>query len=78
MFQFQVGTKLPTTYAFALVERCQNDGIRLRMYLSGEVTHMKTNGIDSFSRLLNVRSMITSTNDADRLFYSLKVTFLLI
>ncbi|KAH7518206.1 probable helicase MAGATAMA 3 isoform X2 [Ziziphus jujuba] len=71
--KFQVGTKLPTTYAFALVESCQNNRIILRMYLAGEVTHMKTNGIDSCSRLLNMRSMITSTNDADRFFNSLKI-----
>ncbi|KAL5564868.1 hypothetical protein UlMin_028032 [Ulmus minor] len=72
--KFQQGSKLPTTYAFALVENCQNNRIVLRMYLAGEVIRGKTDcKLQSSSRLSNVRSLITSVNGADRLFYSLKI-----
>lgn len=71
--KFQEGAKLPTTYAFALVESVQNNRIVLRTYLAGEFTHGKTGVTESSSRLSNVRSLITSMNEADRLFYSLKV-----
>ena len=73
ILQFQEGAKLPTTYAFALVESVQNNRIVLRMYLAGEFTHGKTDVTESSSRLSNVQSLITSMNEADRLFYSLKV-----
>lgn len=78
ILQFQEGAKLPTTYAFALVESVQNNRIVLRMYLAGEITNGKTDVTESSSRLLNVRSLITSMNEADRLFYSLKVKQVLI
>ncbi|XP_024022736.1 probable helicase MAGATAMA 3 isoform X2 [Morus notabilis] len=71
--KFQEGARLPTTYAFTLVESVQNNRIVLRMFLDGEFTHGKTDVIESSSRLTNVRALITSTNEADRLFYSLKV-----
>lgn len=73
ILQFQVGAKLPTTYAFALVESCQNNRIVLRMYLAGEFKHGKKDVTEISSRLSSVRSLITSVNEADRLFYSLKV-----
>lgn len=74
--QFQDGTRLPTTYAFALVENCQNDRFRLRMYLAGEVEHYNTDVVKSCQRLLNMRSLITSpTSEVEKLFYSLKVSF---
>jgi senataxin len=77
--QFQEGTRLPTTYAFALVESCQNDRFRLRMYLAGEVQHYNTDVVKSSQRLLNMRSRITSpTSEVEKLFYSLKVNFLII
>nr|POF00480.1 putative helicase magatama 3 [Quercus suber] len=71
--KFQDGTRLPTTYAFALVENCQNDRFRLRMYLAGEVQHYNTDVVKSCQRLLNMRSLITSpTSEVEKLFYSLK------
>nr|XP_023920246.1 probable helicase MAGATAMA 3 isoform X2 [Quercus suber] len=72
--KFQDGTRLPTTYAFALVENCQNDRFRLRMYLAGEVQHYNTDVVKSCQRLLNMRSLITSpTSEVEKLFYSLKI-----
>lgn len=76
LFQFQEGTRLPTIYAFALVENCQNDRFRLRMYLSGEVEHSNRDVVQPCQRLLSMRALITSpTSEVDKLFYSLKVTF---
>ncbi|GLT64323.1 hypothetical protein SLA2020_368260 [Shorea laevis] len=73
---FQEGTRIPTTYAFALVENCQNNSFRLRMYLAGEVEHSNTDVVKSCQRLLSMRTVITSpTSEVDKLFYSLKVTF---
>ncbi|KAB1206980.1 putative helicase MAGATAMA 3 [Morella rubra] len=71
---FQEGTRLPTTYAFALVENCQNDRFRLRMYLSGEVEHSNRDVVQPCQRLLSMRALITSpTSEVDKLFYSLKI-----
>lgn len=76
LFQFQDGTRLPTTYAFALVENCQNDRFRLRMYLAGEVEHSTPDAVKYSQGLLRMRTLITSpTSEVDKLFYSLKVTF---
>ncbi|XP_062178098.1 probable helicase MAGATAMA 3 isoform X2 [Alnus glutinosa] len=70
---FQEGTRMPTTYAFALVENCQNNSFRLRMYLAGEVEHSNTDVVKSSQRLLSMRTVITSpTSEVDKLFYSLK------
>ena len=67
---------MPTTYAFALVENCQSNSFRLRMYLAGEVEHSNTDVVKSCQRLLSMRNLITSpTSEVDKLFYSLKVTF---
>ncbi|KAF4347573.1 hypothetical protein G4B88_009929 [Cannabis sativa] len=71
--KFQEGAKLPTAYVFALVESCQNNRIILRMYLAGEFTPGKKDVIEISSRLSSVRSLITSNNEADRLFYSMKI-----
>lgn len=71
---FQEGTRIPTTYAFALVENCQNNSFRLRMYLAGEVEHSNTDVVKSCQRLLSMRTVITSpTSEVDKLFYSLKI-----
>ncbi|KAG6711208.1 hypothetical protein I3842_05G042000 [Carya illinoinensis] len=71
---FQDGTRLPTTYAFASVENCQNDRFRLRMYLAGEVEHTTPDVVKYSQGLLRMRALITSpTSEVDKLFYSLKI-----
>ncbi|XP_062109924.1 probable helicase MAGATAMA 3 [Humulus lupulus] len=71
--KFQEGARLPTAYVFAFVESCQNNRIILRMFLAGEFTPGKKDVIENSSRLSSVRSLITSNNEADRLFYSMKI-----
>lgn len=71
--QIQDGARLPTTYAFALVESCQHTRIVLRLYLAGEFTNGKTDIVEPSPRLSSIRSLITSVKEAERLFYSLKV-----
>ncbi|XP_059433882.1 probable helicase MAGATAMA 3 isoform X1 [Corylus avellana] len=71
---FQGGTRMPTTYAFALVENCQSNSFRLRMYLAGEAEHSNTDVVKSCQRLLSMQNLITSpTSEVDKLFYSLKI-----
>ncbi|XP_056694647.1 probable helicase MAGATAMA 3 [Spinacia oleracea] len=51
-------TKLPETYAFALVEHRQNDSLRLRMFLQGEIKGTDTHHTKSSARLVNMRSCV--------------------
>lgn len=53
------GGKLPNAYAFALVEHRQQDKIRLRLYLGGEVKRFNTDEIQSRPRLLNMRPVVS-------------------
>ncbi|KAK9932496.1 hypothetical protein M0R45_019731 [Rubus argutus] len=55
-------------YAFALVERSQADYIQIRMYLAGEVRNLNTDIVESCPRLSEVRSLVTSTDEGDKLF----------
>ncbi|XP_038881790.1 probable helicase MAGATAMA 3 isoform X2 [Benincasa hispida] len=71
--KFQENARLPTTYAFALVESRQQSKLRLRMYLAGEVTHKGVEAIVSSPRLLKVRSHITSSSKDGIYIYSLKI-----
>lgn len=83
--QFEEGKKLPTTFAFALVEHRNVDEmggsgqttdfrclvrLRLRMYLAGEVISMNTENIKSSTRLQNMRMLLS---DVGKPLYILKV-----
>ncbi|XP_004230529.1 probable helicase MAGATAMA 3 [Solanum lycopersicum] len=57
--EFGDGKRLPTAYAFALVEDRRPDKIRLRMHLSGEVKQLNTQEIEACSRLLSMRPLVT-------------------
>nr|XP_016466044.1 PREDICTED: probable helicase MAGATAMA 3 [Nicotiana tabacum] len=57
--EFGEGKRLPTAYAFALVEDRRPDKIRLRMYLSGEVKQLSTEETEACPRLLNMRPLVT-------------------
>ncbi|XP_044479104.1 probable helicase MAGATAMA 3 isoform X1 [Mangifera indica] len=71
--EFKEGSKLPTTYAFALVEHTQPNLLRLRMYLAGEVIHMNEDAVKS-ERLVNMCSLITSSVKAvEKCLFSLKI-----
>lgn len=60
-------------YAFALVESRNKQEIKLRMYLAGEVRDLNADAIHYSPRLQQVRLLITSTADGDRLFDVTKV-----
>lgn len=68
--QFGDGKRLPTAYAFALVEDRRPDKIRLRMHLSGEVKQLNTQEIEACSRLLSMRPLVTENA---KLLHVLKV-----
>ncbi|KAK9279538.1 hypothetical protein L1049_013217 [Liquidambar formosana] len=68
--KFEEGTELPSAYAFALVEHCQTNCLRLRMYLAGEVKRINVDEAESCPRLLKMRSLIS---EAERIFYMLKI-----
>lgn len=71
--EFKEGSTFPTTYAFALVEHCQANLLRLRMYLAGEVIHINKDAVKS-QRLLNMHSLITSSVSAvEKRLFSLKI-----
>lgn len=85
LMQFQEGKKLPTTFAFALVEHRQiremggsdlsSDYrcliiLRLRMYLTGEVMYLDGDKLESRPRLLNMRSLVSEVGKS---VYILKV-----
>lgn len=70
--EFKEGSTFPTTYAFALVEHCQANLLRFRMYLAGEVIHINRDAVKS-QRLLNMHSLITSSVSAvEKRLFSLK------
>lgn len=69
--QFGEGKRLPTAYAFALVEDRRPDKIRLRMYLSGEVKQLSTEETEACPRLLNMRPLVTENA---KLLHVLKVS----
>ena len=74
--QFQEGTRLPTTYAFALAEHRQGDLLRLRMWLHGEVKQINTDEVVPCPRLSAMHSLISKLiNDPNRGLYFLKVSF---
>ncbi|XP_057763657.1 LOW QUALITY PROTEIN: probable helicase MAGATAMA 3 [Salvia miltiorrhiza] len=50
--------KIPSAYAFALVEHRQQDKLRLRLYLGGEVKRYNTDEIQSRPRLLNMLPVV--------------------
>lgn len=59
--QFGDGTKLPTKYAFGMVEN-RHDNILLvtvRMQLSGEVKQLDAGEVEPCTRLLNMRSLVS-------------------
>ncbi|KAL2454450.1 putative helicase MAGATAMA 3 [Abeliophyllum distichum] len=64
------GKVLPTAYAFALVEHCQHDKIRVRLNLSGELEGLNTYGVQTSSRLLNMRPLVS---EAQKYLYILKI-----
>lgn len=64
------GDKLPTRYAFALVEHRQHDMIRLRLYLTGEVKGYNTDEVETCPRLL---SMLRIVSEVKKQFYITKV-----
>ncbi|RVW50204.1 putative helicase MAGATAMA 3 [Vitis vinifera] len=66
--KFQEGTRLPTTYAFALAEHRQGDLLRVRMWLDGEVKGINTDEVVvSCPRLLSMHSLIGNLiNDPNR------------
>lgn len=70
--QFGDDTKLPTTYAFALVEQRLPDKIRLRMQLNGETKRVDTNEVTTSKSLLKVRSLIV---EQKKTWYIMKVLF---
>lgn len=68
--QFVEGDKLPTTYAFALVEHRQQEKMRLRLYLTGEVKRFNTDEVEACPRLL---SMLRIVSEVEKPFHILKV-----
>lgn len=70
ILQFGDGKRLPTAYAFALVEDRRPDKIRLRMHLSGEVKQLNTQETEACSRLLSMRPLVTENA---KLLHVLKV-----
>lgn len=69
--KFGDGKELPIAYGFALVEHRQDGKIRLRMNLSGEVKGFNTDEVQSCSRLLNMRPLITEIRG--RFVYIMKI-----
>lgn len=55
------------------MERSQAGSIEIRMYLAGEVRNLNTDIVESCPRLSDMRSLVTSTNEGDRVFDIRKV-----
>ncbi|KAL3814454.1 hypothetical protein ACJIZ3_015722 [Penstemon smallii] len=68
--KFGEGKRLPTTYAFALVEHRQQDNIRLRLHLSGEFNRYNTDDVRTCPRLLNMVPLVT---EVKKLFFVMKI-----
>nr|KYP67340.1 putative helicase DDB-G0274399 [Cajanus cajan] len=68
------GKRLPTVYAFALVEHVrkffETRLLRVRLYLAGEFSHFNTDNVQSCPRLFNMRSHICET---ERQLYFMKM-----
>ena len=73
--QFLDDKRLPTVYAFALVEHVrkffETRLLRVRLYLAGEFSNFNTDNVQSCPRLFNMRSHICET---ERQLYFMKVT----
>ncbi|XP_008218818.1 PREDICTED: probable helicase MAGATAMA 3 isoform X2 [Prunus mume] len=65
--------ELPTVYAFALVESRQASSFRIRMYLAGEAKNLKTDAVETCPRLLNLKSLVTSSIEGERFFVTRKI-----
>lgn len=70
--KFQEG-KIPSDYAFGLVEHRRESLLRLRLYLAGEVEGMNVDKVEPCQRLLNMRSTIT---EVGKLVYIRKISSL--
>ncbi|KAL1366258.1 hypothetical protein HN51_014103 [Arachis hypogaea] len=72
--KFVDGKKLPTVYAFALVENVRKFSetrlLRARLYLAGEFSHYDTDSVKSCPRLFNMRSHIC---ESERQLYFMKM-----
>ncbi|KAL6580255.1 putative helicase MAGATAMA 3 [Orobanche minor] len=62
--------QLPVTYAFALVEDRKKFEMRLRLYLCGEVKTFNTDGVETCTRLLSMRPVVTKVQ---KLLHVLKI-----
>ncbi|OMO92078.1 putative helicase MAGATAMA 3 [Corchorus olitorius] len=73
--EFKDGSKkLPTTYAFALVEHRQKTLLRLRMYLAGEFTQVNPDVERNSERLMRMQALVTSSaNEVEKRLYSIKI-----
>ncbi|KAK6253995.1 hypothetical protein QUC31_015715 [Theobroma cacao] len=73
--EFKEGSKkLPTTYAFALVEHRQKNLLRLRMYLAGEFTQVNPDVEKNSERLIRMQALITSSGTAvEKRLFSIKI-----
>ncbi|XP_051146764.1 probable helicase MAGATAMA 3 isoform X2 [Andrographis paniculata] len=68
--KFGEGKQLPSTYAFALIEHRQQDKIRLRLFLKGEVRNFNTDDVQTCPRLINMLPVVT---EVQRCFYFMKI-----
>ncbi|KAL2647115.1 hypothetical protein AAZX31_05G112900 [Glycine max] len=72
--KFLNGKRLPTVYAFALVEHVrkffETRLLRVRLYLAGEFSNFNTDNVQSCPRLFNMRSHICET---ERQLYFMKL-----
>ncbi|XP_022762918.1 probable helicase MAGATAMA 3 isoform X2 [Durio zibethinus] len=73
--KFKEGSKkLPTTYAFALVEHRQKNLLRLRMNLAGEFTQVNPDVEKISERLIRMQALITSSASAvEKRVFSIKI-----
>ncbi|XWS55196.1 hypothetical protein CRYUN_Cryun10bG0153800 [Craigia yunnanensis] len=73
--EFKEGSKkLPTTYAFALVEHRQKNLLKLRMYLAGEFTQINPDVEENSERLIRMQAFITSSASAvEKRLFSIKI-----
>ncbi|KAG8368732.1 hypothetical protein BUALT_Bualt15G0076600 [Buddleja alternifolia] len=70
---FRKDKGLPTAYAFALVEHRQQDKIRLRLHLSGEVKRFNTDDVQTCSRLLSMIPLVNEVRKYEKCLYVLKI-----
>lgn len=77
MSQIGDGRKLPTNYAFALVEHRQHDKIRLRMHLTGGVKRVNTDEVEPSQRLSNMCPLVREKNRGWSIMKVLSISSLL-